>query len=209
MNSGDNKNNERYLWGVALVFSLLALSFIFDLWGERREKIEHPLTNPQFFTKQPVREPKLEPVMAKEGESYRCNDCHDVLEPSTVQKSFFSAHEDIVLKHGVNNYCTTCHSSENREALLDINGNDIAFSESHITCLQCHGPIYRDWENGVHGRMNDFWDKNKGEVRRLICVACHDPHQPEFKSMQPAPAPHIENYRKFLVSSTVGESSHE
>lgn len=197
------------MWWMAAVFFLLALSFIFDLWGEKTERIKHPLTNPQYFTKQPVREAKLESLIKKEGHVYRCNDCHQTLEISSVQKSFFSAHEDIILKHGVNNYCLTCHSANNMEALVDIHNNDITFSQSHITCLKCHGPIYRDWENGVHGRMNDFWDQGKGEVRKLTCVACHDPHQPKFKPMKPAPAPNIVNYRRFLESLTIGEKSHE
>ncbi|MCA9406257.1 MAG: hypothetical protein KC684_06965, partial [Candidatus Omnitrophica bacterium] len=194
---------------IALVFLFLAASFLMNVWGEKREIIRHPLTNPEDFTKQPVREARLEPKVMQDGYMYRCNDCHDNIEPSTVQKSFFSAHSDIILDHGANNYCLTCHSINNREMLVDINKNEISFAQSHQTCLQCHGPIYRDWENGVHGRMNDFWDSNKGEVRKLTCVACHNPHQPKFQLMQPAPAPNIQNYRDFLEHLTIKEQSHE
>ena len=205
----DTEKNTNYLWWIAIVFLGLACTFIFDLWGDKREIIKHPLTEPKHFTKAPVREAKLEPMMIQDGYAYRCNDCHKNIEPSTVQKSYFSAHSDIILEHGVNNYCTTCHARDNREMLINIHKVEIPFAQSHKTCLQCHGPIYRDWENGVHGRMNDFWDSNQGEVRKLTCVACHDPHQPKFKPMNPAPAPNIKNYRDFLESLTVKEQSHE
>ena len=91
MNSdGDKLGN--YFWFIALVFLFLAASFLMNVWGEKREIIQHPLTNPEHFTKQPIREAKLEPKVIQDGYMYRCNDCHDNIEPSTVQKSFFSAH---------------------------------------------------------------------------------------------------------------------
>lgn len=197
-----------YGWAIALAFLLLALSFIFDIWDQRREIIKHPIVEPQNFTKDPIRNPKLEPSIIQDGYRYSCNDCHQNIEPSQVQKSFFSAHSNIILDHGANNYCMTCHNAQNSEMLVDINKNEVPFNQSQKTCLQCHGPIYRDWENGVHGRMNDFWDEGKGEVRKLTCVACHDPHQPKFKPMKPAPAPNIENYRQFLESLTIKGKHH-
>lgn len=189
---------DQYMLWIGIVFFLLTLSFIFDLWDFKREVISHPLVDPQYFTKEPVRQAKLEPILIKDGRRYRCDDCHENIEPSLVQKSFFSAHPEVELKHGVNNYCLTCHSLNNREALRDINGHDVSFARSELSCLQCHGTIYRDWERGVHGRMNEYWDKTKGEVKKLTCVQCHDPHNPKFKKMRPAPAPNIKNYQDFL-----------
>ena len=186
---------DKYMLWMGIIFFLLALSFIFDLWGFKREVIQHPLVDPRYFTKEPVRQAKLEPVLIKDGYQYRCNDCHQTLAPSQIQKSFFSAHPEIELKHGVNNYCLTCHSLNNRESLRDINGNDVPFSQSQIACLQCHGTIYRAWERGVHGRINGYWDKTKGEIKKITCVQCHDPHQPKFKAMHPAPAPNVKNYQ--------------
>lgn len=209
MNDKKRDSSPNYLWWIVIAFLLLALSFIFDLWSEKRVTIKHPLAKPQFFTKIPVREAKIEPILIIDGYKYSCNDCHQNIEPSTVQKSFFSAHSDIVLEHGANNYCLTCHNPVNYETLIDINKKEVLFSQSHRSCLQCHGPIYRDWENGVHGRMNDFWDSSRGEVRKLTCVACHDPHQPKFKPMKPAPAPNIENYRRFLDHLTINGNFHD
>ncbi len=202
-------DSTNYMWWMSGVFVVLTLSFMFNVWGDKRDIIQHPLTEEKHFTKQPVREVKLEPTLYQDGYMYRCNDCHKNIEPSTVQKSFFSAHPDIVLEHGANNYCLTCHNVTNRETFTDLNHNEIPFTKSHQTCLQCHGPIYRDWEKGVHGRMNDFWDSSKGEIRKLSCVACHDPHQPKFKPMKPAPGPNIQNLRKYLQDLTTEEHSHE
>lgn len=192
-----------------MIFIVLTITFLMDVWGEKREVIRHPLTDPAHFTRHSVREPKLEPTYTYEGKLYRCNDCHATLEPSNIQKSFFSAHAEIALNHGANNYCQTCHVRGNMDQLTDLNKNEIPFAQSHITCMQCHGPIYRDWEKGLHGRMNGYWDEQKGETRRLTCVACHDPHHPAFAPMEPAPAPTSRQYRNTLETPMSRESEHD
>lgn len=197
-----------YMWWMAGVFLLLAATFIVDIWGDPPEIVQHAPVDEEFYSKKPVRTPALNPVYVKDGQFYRCNDCHSILEPSPVQKSYISAHSDVILDHGVNNYCTTCHSPENREKLLDINGYEVGFHQSQKTCLQCHGPIYRDWEAGVHGRMNDYWDEQRGDTRKLTCVECHNPHQPKFQTMKPSPAPTPENYRSFLQKLMTTEEAH-
>lgn len=204
-----NQAFNNYLWVITAIFLSLAISFIFNLWGGQRERIHHPSVEDKYFTKNPVREAKKEAFIIQDGYRLSCNDCHQNLVPSSVRKISFSAHPDIILDHGVNDSCLTCHNRDNREKLNDINKEEVSFSNSQITCLQCHGPIYRDWENGVHGRMNDFWDSKKGVTRRLMCVDCHDPHNPKFKSMEPSPAPNIVNYKDFLDQLSVKESSHE
>ena len=117
---------------MAVAFLLLAISFIADLWGQKREIIKHPPVDEKYFTKEPVRKTKLQPLLGEDG--FACNDCHQDIEPSHVQKSFISAHEDITLQHGMNNYCTTCHSVNNKEALVDINGNDVPFEKNYLMC---------------------------------------------------------------------------
>lgn len=194
-----------YLWLIAAVFFLLALSFIFDLWPRGRDVIKYPPVDPKYFSTQTVRQPMHEPILKKDGDLYRCNDCHQNIVPSPIQKSFFSAHENIILQHGINNYCLTCHSLNNREFLVDIHGEDIPFSKSELLCQKCHGTIYRDWEKGAHGRINSFWDKSKGEKVKATCVACHDPHQPKFKPLEPSPAPRVRNYRDFLENLVLRE----
>ncbi len=191
----DNHRQDHLGWAAGIFF-LLALSFAFNLWPPVEKAQKNPLVEPQYFSKAPVRKPMTEPVIEKDGHRYRCNDCHQNIAPSSVQKSFFSAHDNVVLQHGVNNYCTTCHSKDDREYLVDMNNSRVPFSKSEVLCLKCHGNIYRDWEKGAHGRMNDHWDDRKGEVRKLTCAACHDPHQPQFQSLHPAPPPHKETARE-------------
>jgi hypothetical protein len=69
------------------------------------------------------------------------------------------------------------------------NGETIVFGEAPTLCAQCHGTTWRDWEQGMHGRANDYWDVTRGAVRWLSCVECHDPHAPAFDPMQALPGP--------------------
>jgi uncharacterized CHY-type Zn-finger protein len=98
-----------------------------------------------------------------------------------------------VLTHGgANLWCLDCHDTEDRDHLRRMNGELLTFNESHLLCGQCHGPILTDWEQGVHGRTNGYWNlamDEDGESRRLVCVECHVPHAPQFRGMSPEPAP--------------------
>jgi hypothetical protein len=70
--------------------------------------------------------------------------------------------------------------------LRRASGEPIPFSESYKLCGQCHGPQYRDWQSGVHGKRTGEWD---GQKEYLLCVNCHDPHSPKFKPLVPLPPP--------------------
>ena len=73
-------------------------------------------------------------------------------------------------------------------------GERIGFDESYRLCGQCHGDKYRDWKVGVHGKRTGMWN---GEKQYLLCVHCHNPHDPGFKPLQPMPPPvRPENIRK-------------
>ncbi len=185
-----------FSWWVAVVFLLLSATFIFDIWSETgRQKIMHAPVDPAFFDTKPVRSPKLEANITKNGIKHTCQECHQQIEPTNIQKNFFSAHKDIELRHGENQSCRHCHSTDNKEMLVDINGAQIAFNKSQETCFKCHGLKYRDWQKGIHGKMDLYWDKNKRQdSQRPTCVSCHDPHNPAFALMQPSPAPYRYNY---------------
>ena len=76
--------------------------------------------------------------------------------------------------------------------LLKLNGEMLDFNQSHLLCGQCHGPELSDWEQGIHGRTNGYWDRSRdteGLSTRQLCVECHVPHAPAFRPQTPLPAP--------------------
>ena len=101
-------------------------------------------------------------------------------------------HEDLVLRHGHtigNNLCFNCHAQTNLEALQVRDGRLLPIDQSTLLCGSCHGPTYRDWQYGVHGRTSGYWNRAAGPVTRADCVSCHDPHSPAFAAQKPAPPP--------------------
>ncbi len=137
----------------------------------------------------PVRQPKLVPQYVVAGYTYACSDCHGSIPSPTETSRPLTQHREIVLEHGINTRCFNCHSRTNRDAFADDAGRDIPWNQPQLLCSKCHGPVYRDWENGAHGRTNGFWDKDRGPQERRKCIECHDPHRPPFISMEPAPGP--------------------
>jgi formate-dependent nitrite reductase cytochrome c552 subunit len=103
-------------------------------------------------------------------------------------------HQDIVMDHEAAMTCYTCHSRTNRERLVDIYGTEVAFEQSENICRRCHGPRYRDWKLGIHGRLMGYWDTTKGTSTNITCVGCHDPHAPQFQRMRPSPPPSRDHY---------------
>jgi len=121
-------------------------------------------------------------------ETFPCTDCHDPDIPYNPKRRVLTqAHEDIVLHHDEENrWCLDCHSGDHRDQLHLANGTLVEFTESYRLCGQCHGDRYRDWKRGEHGRRSGDWD---GHKKYLLCVSCHDSHQPHFKPIQPLPPP--------------------
>jgi hypothetical protein len=108
-----------------------------------------------------------------------CATCHERhLEPE---------HRAIVLRHAEDQRgCLDCHDAADRDRLRLADGETLPFEESYRLCGQCHGPRLRDWRLGLHGKRLGRWD---GGQSYLLCVHCHDPHEPRFPSMVPAPRP--------------------
>ena len=68
------------------------------------------------------------------------------------------------MKHGThdrNNNCFNCHDEQNLELLQTRDGRQIKLAESPPLCGSCHGPTYRDWEGGAHGRTGGYWDLDR------------------------------------------------
>jgi len=97
------------------------------------------------------------------------------------------------LVHGGGNlWCLDCHDSADRDKLHKLNGETLTFNQSHLLCGECHGPILRDWDRGIHGTTTGYWDlaqDSGGSSIRKLCVECHTPHDPVFRPLQPLAGP--------------------
>jgi hypothetical protein len=99
---------------------------------------------------------------------------------------------DLQIAHGENsrnNDCFNCHDPAKLNQLVTRDGTKLKLTEATQLCASCHGPTYRDWEAGIHGRTTGAWHRVSGTVTRLDCTSCHDPHAPAFPRMIPLPAP--------------------
>jgi formate-dependent nitrite reductase cytochrome c552 subunit len=118
---------------------------------------------------------------------FPCTECHADLEVNTERRELVDMHDDIVLDHGpAERWCLDCHNANDRDHLRLVNGTLVGFEESYKLCGQCHGTIFRDWREGIHGRRRGYWD---GAKEYLLCAHCHNPHAPKFQAMKPMPPP--------------------
>jgi hypothetical protein len=118
---------------------------------------------------------------------FPCSDCHADMEVNRERRQLEDMHDDIVLDHGPKErWCFDCHNPDDRDRLRLANGTLIGFDESYRLCGQCHGTIYRDWREGIHGRREGYWN---GAKSYLLCAHCHNPHAPRFQPIKPLPPP--------------------
>jgi hypothetical protein len=150
----------------------------------------HPVTIPASITDTaPIRHRLERPVYTVGKFTFACGECHRTVPEPYTAGAEFTKHAEIHLAHGINRRCLNCHHPANREAFVDDFGNEIPWDQPQLSCAKCHGPVYRDWQHGSHGRINGYWDTKEGEMVRLKCIACHDPHHPPFPSIASAPPP--------------------
>jgi len=145
---------------------------------------------PEDISTAPRRVRMTEPPGIGEG-AFRlsCQECHKLFPSDRDVRVRLSQHEDIHLNHGLNSWCFNCHSLEDRNKLVLEKDEEIGFDRVEELCAKCHGTVYRDWERGMHGRTNGYWDTSAGEAERLVCTQCHDPHSPAYSSYEPLPGP--------------------
>ena len=118
---------------------------------------------------------------------FPCTDCHGEMEVNRERRELEEMHDDIHLDHGpADRWCFDCHNPDDRDSLRLANGTLIGFDESYRLCGQCHGTIFRDWREGIHGRREGFWN---GAKSYLLCAHCHNPHAPRFQPIEPLPPP--------------------
>lgn len=129
------------------------------------------------------------PVMTNGAVTQRCNDCHTLFEAEREPGRELVQHTDIQLRHGSNDSCLNCHDQGDREKLSIRNGDPVGFADVAQLCAECHGPVYRDWLKGAHGKTLGAWDPTNAASVRLTCSQCHDPHNPAYAPMAPLPGP--------------------
>lgn len=130
---------------------------------------------------------RVPPPPFSEEEIFPCSECHADMEVNRERRELEDFHDDIHLEHGpADRWCFDCHNPDDRDSLRLVNGTLIGFDESYRLCGQCHGTIYRDWREGIHGRRVGYWN---GAKSYLLCAHCHNPHSPRFRPLKPLPPP--------------------
>jgi uncharacterized CHY-type Zn-finger protein len=129
-----------------------------------------------------------------------CTVCHNgttVPYPKNKNPRLITMHQDIVensldLKHGRGAiWCLDCHNARNRDTLVSHRGTEISFNQPQKLCGKCHGQIYQDWREGIHGKRTGMWTPG-GKKRWWVCTECHNPHTVQvnrFNPLVPEPAP--------------------
>ena len=176
------------------VFLLLAVWFVVDPSGTAIPLGEARTVDPARLSTAPRRLILSDPPQVAIGGFDRtCMDCHRSFPPRETPPARLLQHKEIKLNHGINSRCRNCHDPVDRNRLILRDGRSIAYGDVVELCAQCHGPTYRDWQRGAHGRTSGYWDATSGESVRLKCTECHDPHVPRVPAMdpiEPLPGPH-------------------
>ncbi len=122
-----------------------------------------------------------------EAVTVACSTCHSTRSPNLQNKtpqSLDEFHSGMKFSHGTVS-CLSCHNAADYDSLQLADGHRVEFTDVMTLCGQCHGPHMRDFEHGVHGGLNGYWDLSRGPQQKNNCVDCHNPHTPQFPKMQP------------------------
>lgn len=139
----------------------------------------------------PRRVPMQDPPRTRIGGlDQECSSCHAIFSSTADEPAERLQHTHIVLEHGLNNRCDNCHTKGDHDKLRLYAGEEVGFSEVQRLCAKCHGPTFRDWELGIHGKTLGSWEAGRPERHMLLCTECHDPHHPAFPAYEPLRGPH-------------------
>lgn len=148
-----------------------------------------------------------------------CATCHNgkmVPFPKDKKPRLIMMHKDIVensleLKHGREAiWCLDCHSATNRNKLVDRQGNEISFNQPQRLCGSCHGELYIDWREGIHGKRIGSWATG-GKRRWWVCTECHNPHTVQikrFNPINPEPPPPPPKGMTYAELQSAGHDAH-
>ncbi|UCD76585.1 MAG: hypothetical protein JSV91_06605 [Phycisphaerales bacterium] len=176
--------------GIAVCFLALAGWFLFGPASASFPRTESAVIAASDITIDPVRTVQTDqPVVKIAGFEMHCMNCHGLFEsrPETARR--LTQHQHIVLDHGLNDRCFNCHDNEQRDMLALRGSKKIPYKQVARLCAKCHGPTYRDWQQGMHGKALLRWDPDDPGRRPLRCSECHDPHAPAFDPLRPLPGP--------------------
>ena len=210
------------LGALTLVFLALGALLFAGTWGRPPQRQNITLVDAKFLETTPWRRTFGDMIKAKEDLSdYDCYACHEKNKPPPIrfdanQKIIIpKEHANIVMGHGShdrNNLCYNCHNEANLLTVQVRDGRELKLSDSPPLCGSCHGPTYRDWEAGAHGRTSGHWNRTQGDIQRLACANCHDPHAPRIPTRPAAPAPHTLHAADVVMTAarpaTGGETKH-
>jgi hypothetical protein len=125
--------------------------------------------------------------------SYPCSRCHnDFSEKKVIEIKLpmLREHKDLVYKHLKDKKsCLLCHSQKNTDQLVMLDGRQISMGNPSELCGQCHGPIYSEWQQGIHGKLFAKNLKSSDGGLKVNCTTCHNAHDPKFKKYIADPAP--------------------
>ncbi len=175
--------------GIPFVFFGLAAWFLLGPQDLELPKHSAAQLDPGSLAIQPRALMADVPVTEVGGVELDCQACHSLFETDPTLDRELYQHEHIRLEHGLNDRCLNCHSTQDRNKLVLHGEREIGFGQVQQLCAKCHGPTFRGWERGMHGKTLGFWDRDAGEPRRLMCTECHDPHAPAFHHIVPLPGP--------------------
>jgi nitrate reductase cytochrome c-type subunit len=114
-----------------------------------------------------------------------CSTCHTTRPPNHQNKTVQTLdefHSGMAFSHGTVS-CLSCHNPDDYDSLQLADGSRVDFTDVMTLCGQC--PQLKDYEHGVHGGLNGYWDLTRGPQQKNNCVDCHNPHAPQFPKMQP------------------------
>jgi hypothetical protein len=175
---------------------LLAIAAAVCTWdGVAGTRTEYEADRPPYQVIPPQKDPGSKefpvPVRPLPLTIMPCRSCHGPEKDFRINWSrseILRVHTGIELNHGgMKVWCLDCHHPSERNYLVPLaDGQLILFSESYMLCGKCHGTKFRDWRHGVHGKREGSWSAEK---TYYLCVHCHDPHSPRYKSLEPLPPP--------------------
>ena len=116
-----------------------------------------------------------------------CSTCHSIRAPNLENRTpsdLKQFHQDMPMTHG-ELACYACHNPNDSDTLRLADGSAVEYADVMNLCGQCHGRQAKAYARGFHGGMTGYWDLSRGGRVRNNCIDCHDPHVPQFPTMQP------------------------